>query len=209
MYTRRQPKTVIVNQNRNNSNTQHRRYFSDVEIESKIKSIMLKIVQDLKRRHKNIFNNQLITEANLKENLFCLLKEEDLTKFDYNKFLSKAEQECIIEHLRNPKTNKTTYINEININSNSSKTLNDFAKEENLNNKSYNFTKSVDPLKSMLSPLANNSILNPMHCSIKYDELKNIKEKDEWGILTKKKKKEKINEKIKKLQKKKKKKKKK
>lgn len=242
MYTRRQPKNVIIHSrdhsNNNLINPQHRRYFSEIETESKIKSIMVKIIQDLKRRNKNIFNNQLISDTNLKENLFYLLKEEDLTRFDYEKFLSKAEQECIIDHLKSKssKNNNKTFneirnnnneINEKNV-TNLSHFLPNKTKENNINNISnlnININNSnKDPLTNMLSPLnvtnntnknissntmnTNNfSLINPltgknpmMHSSLKYEELKNIKEKDEWGILTKKKHEEYVNEKINKLQ---------
>jgi hypothetical protein len=221
MFTRRQPKTIIIKQNRDQQKSLHRRCFSDVEIETKIKSIMVKIVQDLKRRHRIFFKNQIITETNLKESLFCLLKEEDFTNFDYNNFLTKAEQECIIQPLKNPnnKVNKTTnitnYKNEdINQNKNINLSQNDFILNEDkeINNRTHivSNAKEKDAMdfnsKSILSPLADNSytnIMNLLHLnnsSLKYEELKNVKEKDQWGMILKKDYDDFINEKINKLQ---------
>jgi hypothetical protein len=213
MSTRRQPKTIIIKKNRHQEQQPiHRRCFSDIELETKIKSIMVKIVQDLKRRHRIFFKNQIITEANLKESLFSLLKEEDFTIFDYNKFLIKAEQECIIQPLKNPNTkaNKTstTYKNEVDINKNIYLSQNDFIikEEKDSNNRTHIVTKDLS--KEILSPFNadnsyTNSILNLLHLnnsSLKYEELKNIKEKDEWGMILKKDYDDFINEKINKLQ---------
>ena len=186
MITRRQPKNVIIRISKEQN--QHGRIYSEMEMESKRKSIIVKILQELKRRHKNLFNNLIINEANLRESLFILIKDENLTKFDYGKFLSKAEQECIIDRLNNIKTNKT--YNDISHNA--------LATEE----------KKIEPNRSLvitkkdnISPVYNNLDINHLHSNIKYEELKEIKEKDEWGILSKKQHMEFVNEKIDRLKK--------
>mgnify|MGYP000185371178 FL=1 len=75
MITRRQPKNVIIRVPKEQN--QHGRNYSQGEMDTKRKSIILKIVQDLKRRHKNLFNNLILNEASIKEDLFILIKEED------------------------------------------------------------------------------------------------------------------------------------
>jgi len=192
MITRRQPKNVIIRVPKEQN--QHGRNYSQGEMDTKRKSIILKIVQDLKRRHKNLFNNLILNEASIKEDLFILIKEEDLTKFDYGKFLLKAEQECIFNRLDHKKRNNT-YTN-ISINEfDSSEKKIEANRSLIINSKK----DSLDPLKNYGNFNSNSLNLNDLHTNDKYDELKNYKEKDEWAVLSKKQHMDYLNDKLNKL----------
>jgi hypothetical protein len=203
MITRRQPKNVIIRVNKEQSN--HGRNYSQSEMDSKRKSIILKILQDLKKRHKNLFNNLIVNEVSIKEDLFILIKEEDLSKFDYAKFLTKADQECIINRLDTRKRHNTyanISQNELDIDENKKEVNRSF-----INTKKDSLALGLnlnEKMKNYKYDYANNynsnslDIIN-LHTNDKYDELKNYKEKDEWALMLKKQHLDFLNEKLNRL----------
>ena len=180
MLARRQPKNVIIRVPR--EQTQHGRNYSEVEMDSKRKSIILKVLQDLKRKHRNLFNNLILSEANIKEDLFILIKEEDLSKFDYGKFLTKVEKELIFNRLNNTKRSKTyTNISQNEFDSDEKKvdtnrSLINLKKNDGLEHINLNNFNSANDENLRIKITENN----------RYDELKNHKEKDERAVLSKK-----------------------
>jgi hypothetical protein len=199
MITRRQPKNVIIRVHKEQTN--HGRNFSQSEMDSKRKSIILKVLQDLKKRHKNLFNNLIVHEASIKEDLFILIKEEDLAKFDYAKFLTKADQECIINRLDNKKRHNTY--------TNISQNELDIEENKKEGNRSFTNTKKDslalglnlnDQLQNYANNFNSNSLdINVLHTNNKIDELKNYKEKDEWALMLKKQHLDFLNEKLNRL----------
>ena len=179
--------------------------YSDKEQDSKKKLIVIKILEDLKKRHKNFLELLNLTDKSLKQGLNILIKDENLLTFDYSKFLNKAEQELILNYVINS--------NSLNKNNSPSYFINNNI-EENINNKNYklNSGRSIDysnskDLKKNYnnngSPKnLNNNSINYNNSNAKYEELKNVKEKDQWGILAKKDYMEYLEDKISKIQKK-------
>jgi hypothetical protein len=213
MITRRSPKNVIIRVHREQS--QNGKNYSESEKDSKRKSIILKILQDLKKKHKNLFNNLIVNEIYIKEDLFILIKEEDLAKFDYVKFLAKAEQECIFNRIEYSKRNYTYLNNNTHMTNNE---LDSDEKKIKESNRSYNNTNTTNDSSGMGTGIVNDSMknynlnynyannfnsnslnLNTLHTNNKYDELKNYKEKDEWAIMLKKQHLDFLNEKLNKL----------
>lgn len=191
MYPRKNNKKQFLNTS--NEKTSAPKYYSDKEQDSKKKLIVVKVLEDIKKRHKKTLERFNLSDKFLKQGLHNLIKEENLIGFDYSKFLNKVEQDFLIDYIiksSNGNANVDNYL----INNNTKNTI--INNEENKNSNNINNRRNSNDIYSnknnyrTLSPRNNNNNnnngVNYNHSNAKYEELKNIKEKDEWGILAKK-----------------------
>ncbi len=186
------------------------KYYSDKEQDSKKKLIVIKVLEDLKKRNKTLVEHLNLTDKFLKQSLNSLIQNESLTTFDYSKFLSSAEQELIVDSViksnsANKNFNNNNNNNNFNLIQNSSVDSFDkqYEKEKNVKNRNERINNEYKGGAN--GPSMKNSITNGLnynHTNAKFDELKLLKEKDEWGILAKKNYIEHLEDKISKLQKK-------
>jgi len=192
----------------NNDKNSITNYYSDKDLDSKKKLIVVKVLEDLKKRNKRLVDRFDLTDKFLKQGLNSLIKTESLLGFDYSKFLAKAEQEFIIDSIiKSNSANKNLSNSNINTNINQTNSHNNYNSEnylrhnyENQNECGQKNTKSGAKALSPRNTIVNGKNYN--HSNDKYDELKLVKEKDEWGILAKKNYMEYLEDKISKLQKK-------
>jgi len=197
MYPRKNNKQNLTASNEKNSN---QKYYSDKEQESKKKLIIVKVLEDLKKRHKKLIERYNFSDIFLKQNLNNLIRDESLMGFDYSNFLNKAEQEVILDNLINTNSTNNYPDNSFSLNNDERKGRN---KNLNLNKNVMNLSENILEDRNnynSISPKNNNNILNYNYSKAKYEELKNVKEKDEWGIKAKRNYMEYLEDKISKIQ---------
>lgn len=180
--------------------------FSDKEQESKKKLIVNKVLEDIKIRNKKMLERFDLNDKFLKQNINKLIKEENLLGFDYSKFLSKAENELIYQkalqlgsqYNRNYNdTSRSPEKNEIERNKKNNTSL-----ERSINKNNHkNYVSMTNNYDNIINSNSNSNTIIPVS-NEKLEELKNLKEKDEWGILAKKHYEEYLEDKISKIQKK-------
>lgn len=202
------PRKTIKNQLLSISNDKNSipKYYSDREQVSKKKLIVLKVLEDLKKRHKKLVERFNLTDKFLKHGLNNLIKTESLVGFDYSKFLVKAEKEFIIDSIINSNSanknlnNSNTQLNNINNKSNPHENYFNYSEDYNHDNQNEMADKNLKSRNAASPKNASVNGINYNHSNAKYEELKLVKEKDEWGILAKKNHMQYLEDKISKLQ---------
>jgi hypothetical protein len=166
-------------------------------------SLISKITELLKIKHEEIFNQIKYDMSNLREDLNIYLTEKVLQNFSYTKFIAHVEKEILKKYnLQNEQKILNPVGSTVDETATNNNNLKIIENEENAENAKIPNTKLNNSIPTQINThtfvdtkdpnIKNNlTLFQPSDSPIldknsKLENLKNIKEKDEWAIMAKK-----------------------